>query len=190
MDILFNLYPCFAWIEIAWKVQQRERNLTRLLFSVELVAVTALEVLVQLILRRETFRASGHRAREVSAFCVPLNVSLELSLVVEERRTQITSVFAARGDLGFDRDPMRSQMMVELGHSVELLRTLAAYVLLDLMMSFHVVVQVGYLGKRPAAVHLNANEWPFACVQSSVVVQVCYLRERFAAVDATMKEFL
>lgn len=55
-------------------------------------------------------------------------------------------------------------MMIQLGHRVELLRALTAYVLLDLVMSLHVVVQVGYLGKGPAAVHLDANEWPFARV--------------------------
>lgn len=78
-------------------------------------------------------------------------------------------------------------MVVELRHSVEFLRALATNVLLDLVVGLHVVVQIGYLSKGPAAVHLDANKWSLACVQSSVVVQVCNLRESFAAVDAKIE---
>lgn len=141
-----------------------------LLSAVEVVGMVVLQVFVQLIFGREAFSAAGHRAWEVSSFCMALNVSLELSLVVEECRAEIASVFTARRDLSLDGDPVRAQMVVQLGHRVEFLRTLTADILLDFMMSLHVVVQVRYLGKGPAAIHLDANEGPFSCVQSSVVV--------------------
>lgn len=78
LHVLFNLYPRFAGVEVARKVQQRQWNLAGLLFSMELVTVAALKVFVKLILRREAFIAPGHGTREVSSLGVSLNVSFEL----------------------------------------------------------------------------------------------------------------
>lgn len=72
------------------------------------MAVAALEVLVELIFGAEAFAAAGNRAWEESSFSVPLNVSFELRLIVEERRAQVARIFTARGDLRFDSDAVRS----------------------------------------------------------------------------------
>jgi hypothetical protein len=115
---------------------------------------------------------------------VPLNVSLELRLVVEERRTKVAGVFTARRNLHLDGDAMRAEMVIELRHRVELLRALTAHILLDLVVRLHVVVEVGNLSKGPSAVHLDADERSLASVKSSVVVEICDLRECLAAVVA------
>lgn len=113
-----------------------------------------------------------------------LYVSLELRFVIEKSRAQVASIFAARCYLSLNRDSMRAEMMIQLCYRVKLLRTLAAHILLDLMVCLHVIVQVGDLGKGSAAVHFNAYKWTLAGVKSSMVVEICYLRECFAAVDA------
>lgn len=121
--------------------------MSRVLFPVKLVWMNVLKMLVQLIFRREAFVAAGRGAREVSALSMALNVSLKLSFIVKERRTQIASILAARRDLSLYRDPVRAEMMIELRHRVELFRTLAAHVLLNLVVRFHVVVQVSDLSE-------------------------------------------
>lgn len=171
-------------VGIAGKLKKRERNVSQLLLPVKLVRVLVLEMLVELILRREAFGAAGDGAREKSSLGVPLDVPLELSFVVEESRAEVAGELTARRDLRLHSDSMRPQVMIQLRDRVEFLRALTAHVLLNLMVSLHVIVQVGDLRKRPTAIHFDAYEWTFAGVESSVVVEVCDLRKRFAAVDA------
>lgn len=109
---------------------------------------------------------------------------LELRLVVEEAWTKIAGEVTARGDLSLDCDSMRPEVMVELRHRVELLRALTADVLLDFVVSLHVIVEVGDLSEGSTAVHLDADERTLASVQSSVVVKICDLSECFAAIVA------
>lgn len=99
-----------------------------------------------------------------------LNVSLQLSFVVEERWTHVACVVASRCNLSFDCDSVCSEMMIKLRDCVKLLRALTAHVLLDFMMCLHVIVEIGNLSKGSTAIHLDANERPLARVKSSVVV--------------------
>lgn len=142
-----NLWLGGVVVRIVRKLQKRKRDMSRVLFPMKLVWMDVLKMLVQLIFRREALVAAGRGAREVSAFSMTLNVPLKLSFIVKERRTQIARILAARRDLSFYRDSVRAEMMIELRHRVELLRTLAAHVLLNLVVRFHVVVQVSDLGE-------------------------------------------
>lgn len=171
-------------LRTARKLQQRERHLSRVFLAMKLVWMLTLQMFVQLVLRRQRLSASGDCAREEPAFGVPLDVSLELTLVVEERRTQSARVFTPRRDLGLYRDPVSSKVVVELRDRVVLLWTLTAYVLLDLVVSFHVIVEIRDLSEGSPAVVLDADEGTLAGVETTVVVEVCDLRERFTAVDA------
>jgi hypothetical protein len=151
------------------------------------VWVLMLKMLVELVLRRESFATAVNRTREESPLSVSLNVSLELRFIVEESRAEVASVLAARCNLHLDRDAMRAKMVIELRHRMELLRALTAHVLLDLVVRLHVVVEVRDLSKGSAAVHLDADEWSLAGMESSVIVEICDLRESFATVNAKKK---
>lgn len=108
----------------------------------------------------------------------------QLCFIVEERRAHVARVVTSRCNLSFDRDSVSSKMMIKLRDRVKLLRALAAHVLLNLVMRFHVIVEISDLSKRSAAVHLDAHERSFARMKSSVVVQVGDLCESFGAIDA------
>lgn len=154
----------------------------------KLVRVLILQMFVQLILRRESFGAAGRCAREESPFSVSLNMSFELSFVVEERRTQSASVFASWSNLRLDRDSVRAEMVIQLRHRVVFLWTLATDILLDLVVSLHVVVEIGNLCKRTTAVVFDAYERTFSCMETTMIVEVCNLRECLAAIDAKKDE--
>lgn len=79
---------------------------------------------------------------------------------------------------------VHEQVLIERRDLREFLRALRADVLLDLVVRLHVIVEVGDLREGATARRLDADERPFAGVQSPVVVEVGDLRERFAAVAA------
>lgn len=187
--IVLDFDLCFAGIVVwvARKLQKREWNLSWFLLSVVFVWVLMLKMLVELVLRRESLATAVNRTREESPLSVSLNVSLELRFIVEESRAEVASVLAARCNLHLDRDAMRAKMVIELRHRMELLRALTAHVLLDLVVRLHVIVEVRDLSKGSAAVHLDADEWSLAGMESSVIVEICDLRESFATVNAKKK---
>lgn len=86
-----------------------------------------------------------------------LNMSLELGFIVEESRTQVAGVVAARCNLRLYRDAVRTEMVVQLGHCMKLLRTLTAHILLNLVMRLHVIVEIRDLSERSTAIHLDAK---------------------------------
>lgn len=186
--VLLDFDLRFARTVVA-KLEQREGNVPRVFFPLVLARMLMLEMLVELVLGREALAAAMNRAREESPLGVSLNVSLELRLVVEERRTEIAGVLAARSNLHLDRDAMCAEVVVELRHRVKLSRTLTAHVLLDLVVRLHVIVEVGNLSKGSSAVVLDAHKRPLAGVESSVVVEIRDLRECFAAVVAKSQKF-
>ena len=67
-------------------------------------------------------------------------------------------------------------MGIQLADLGEFQGTLVAHVLLHLVVGLHVVIEVRHLGKRSAAVILDADKGPFSSVQSTVIVQVRDLR--------------
>lgn len=115
-------------------------------------------------------------------------MTFELRFIVEEAWAEVASKISSWGNLRLDGDAMRAKMMIELSHCVELLRALTTNVLLDLMVGFHMIVEVGNLSERSAAVHFDADEWSLARVKSSVIVEICDLSERFTAIVAKMFE--
>lgn len=66
-------------------------------------------------------------------------------------------------------------MLIERGDLRELLRALIATVLLDFMVGFHMIIQIGYLGKRAPTFRLNAYKRTLTGMQTSVIVQIGYL---------------
>lgn len=82
------------------------------------------------------------------------------------------------------------QMSIQLTDLCESRGTLIADILLHLVMTLHVVIQVGYLGKRPPTVILNADERTFARMQAAVVVQIRNLGKCFAAVFAHIRSLI
>lgn len=147
-----------------------------------------LQVLVELIFRWVLVQAADERTWEALSFSVPMDVSLQLELIVEECWTQAARVLPTGCDFSFDRDSVSAQVMVELCYRVKLFWALTANVLLDLVMCLHVIVEVGNLSEGTTAVWLDANEWSLACVQSPVIVEVCNLSESFSAIDTKIRQ--
>ena len=165
-------------------LKKRQRHLSRVFPSMTIIWVLILQVFIELILRREAFGATRDAAWEKSPLSMSLNVSLQLCLVIEESRTEITGEFTTRCNLRFYCDSMSAKMVVELRYCVEFLRTLTADILLDFVVGFHMIVEIGNLSEGTTAIRFYADKWAFARVESSVVVEVCDLCKSLSAVDA------
>lgn len=79
---------------------------------------------------------------------------------------------------------VHEQMLIERRDLREFLRALCAHVLLNLVVGFHVIVEIGDLSEGPTARRFDADERSFAGVQTPMVVEVGDLGERFATVAA------
>lgn len=145
-------------------------------------------------------------ALERIATAVRAHVLLQLRLLLERLLRALRTVEVREA-------AVEQQMLVERRDLGEATRTLVAHVLLDLVVGLHVVVEVRHLlgvaggfeiesvqctnsthatnlGKRSAALRFDADERPFAGVQSSMVVQVGDLGERFATVGADVRSHI
>lgn len=81
-------------------------------------------------------------------------------------------------------------MMIELSYCVKVLRALTANVLLNLMMSLHMIVEIGNLSKRSSTIHFDADKRTFASMKSSVIIEIRDLCECFTTVDADVRTII